>query len=127
MIHIEQLSPYLPYGLEFYGGSNIWKMIGLASDGAVVLDSGLHRIIIEPDQVGVEYQPILLPITGVFINGSDYEKAYKKEVPRMWGAAWCDSALHSFQEANYFFKNKFDVFGLIEKKLAEDASTLYKK
>lgn len=127
MIHIEQLSPYLPYGLEFYGGSNIWKMIGLASDGAVVLDNGLHRMIIEPDQVGTEYVPILLPIMGVFINGSDYHKAFEKEVPMAWGALWCDTALHSYQKVNYFFKNKFDVFGLIEKKLAEDASKIYKK
>lgn len=120
MIPCEQLAPYLAYDLEFYGGSDIWKMIGLAYDGAVVLDNGLRRMIIEPEQVGVEYVPILRHFNS-WCNIDDIKQTTEVG-KRLIGSNNVIFALQSTMDANFYFKHKFDVFGLIEKNLAEDAA-----
>lgn len=63
MIDEKILAGYLPYELQFSGGSDIWTMIGLANNGDVVLKNGLYAQAIDAANVGLEYKPMLKPFT----------------------------------------------------------------
>ena len=121
MIASEKLAPYLAHGLEFYGGGDIWSLYSMSIEGAVVLKNGLHTEVVHEDNVGVEYKPLLLPMS-LFTTNSDWEKKYTSEMPRVWSAEWPDYAAAIYRKASFFFQNKFDVFGLIGEGLAKDAT-----
>lgn len=140
MIPVTILSQYLPFKLQFEGGGDIWTLYSVGADGDIVLKNGLHTQVVNSSVVGVEYKPILSPISKlpnseVGIDGegfyspcevlSYYDNCFSKE--RFDAVLLSEKIKHGAFSANLtsrLFEWRFDVFDLIGQGFAVDLFTL---
>ena len=94
-LKIEDLAPYLPYGLKIKTNNQIREM--LASELHHSYYTSINNVI-----EGVGHKPILRPLPFKDFTSRDY----------------------SYNEWIFFFEQHHDVFGLIEQGLAIDINTL---
>lgn len=121
-LELKHLSPYLPYGLKLRGHTHgeIVEMSEVNENNVNVKDRGF--------QYGwwadmFDVSPILRPLSDLKDEIlCKYYVYYCSEKGLMVKAK--NELYTTLVDLNYFYKNHFDVFGLIEKGLAIDINTL---
>jgi len=123
-LKLEDLAPYLPYGLR----------INNKGIGSYILTVGsLERVL----EITETFKPILRPLSdltqeelieelGTHISHLDYVTYERKHYIKHYSHKyWLDDIPYAIYE--YLIKNHFDVFVLIEKGLAIDINTIDKE
>jgi hypothetical protein len=136
-IELKHIAPYLPYGLNWYcldKDSREWENLGLSK---IHLDNEILEIgnmDIEISELGIsddmEVKLILRPLSD---HTKEIEVNGEKFVPKDWlnenfigETIGTNIATWSHRAVDKLFEWHFDVFGLIEKKLAVDINSLNK-
>jgi hypothetical protein len=117
-LKIEDLAPYLPYGLKIKTNNQIIEM--LASELHHSYYTSINNVI-----EGVGHKPILRPLSDltedvvieIGIIGIDVDNVLNAVIHN-------DMSYMEYSVHTILVKNHFDVFGLIEKGLAIDINTL---
>lgn len=146
-LELKHLAPYLPYGLNFltnknkikYGEQTSLKSRGfsLDDDGNIVVEFLYKDDLIFSNQMK-SCQPILRPLTEIedyfkklfFEADEETTKYIDAEYLDTFGDMRIDNIMdHKIEYIpvgtyNLLLREKFDVFGLIEKGLAIDINTL---
>lgn len=129
-IDVIHLAEYLPHKVEFSGGGDRWTLYSVGADGDIVLKNGLHTQVVNHSGVGVEYLPILKPLSRFRDNEmrtsvqrvSDDLNCIRDENEFVnWYLAKDNPFLHQSDSVKeYMLKNHYDIFGLIGFGLAVD-------
>jgi hypothetical protein len=133
-LEIKHLVPYLPYGLKFLYNGNIYKMRWINRFGDIDYDS--QNDFIDPFPPNIFSKELDL-VKLMFRPLSDFQEEQIEEIKAIFDKNWCiayddffdalfqhDWDIHSmilmgpYEILQWFFKNHYDVFGLIEKGLA---------
>jgi hypothetical protein len=134
----KHLVPYLPYNLKFkeinYGGTHL--LCGI-----------IENELWFKDNYGDNYNSIISDesMKPTFHQLSDFQEEHIEEIKEFLDQKWCevyddffdalfehDWLMHTrilmcpYEILQWFFKNHYDVFGLIEENLAIDINTLNK-
>ena len=144
-IELKHLAPYLPYELQLYGASDIWVMHSLGVE-EICIANGLHTQTLSFDDCLTDYSPMLRPMSSLTkelyyeLSGKSESDSFgfwygkhngdndKREYIYYSGYTsrqyfLCDGyGQFSYKMMDFFFKNHFDVFGLVPAGLAMELS-----
>ena len=116
-LELKHLAPYLPYGLRLRDSDGIYKedRILIFENMKWLLDNG---------------RPILRPLSDLeylILNQKQQELKTKEDTLIYWSSRnYIDLDDICYNDIQWFLKNHFDIFGLIEQGLAIDINTLKK-
>ena len=139
-LEIKKIINYLPYELKFLYNGNIYKMRWINSIGDIEYSSQDDFIDPFPPNIFSKYLDL---VKLIFRPLSDFQEEQIEEIKSIFDKNWCrayddffdalfqhDWDMHSmilmcpYEILQWFFKNHYDVFGLIEDDLAININTL---
>jgi len=134
----KHLLPYFSYSLKvkFKNFDSIYDLLSIGGENEIMI---ISENKLDLDTVGIDgIEPILRPL-------SDFQEEHIEEIKAFLNQKWCqvyddyfdalfehDWLMHTrilmcpYEIIQWFFKNHYDVFGLIEDDLAIDINTLNK-
>ncbi len=135
----KHIIPYLPYKLKLYAGEYFLKNnLDVILDRLDVTTKTIDATNLEGNWFIDQVKPILKPL-------SNFQEEQIEEIKAFLNQKWCevyddffdalfehDWLMHTrilmcpYEILQWFFKNHYDVFGLIEDNLAIDINTLNK-
>jgi hypothetical protein len=113
----KKIGVYATTGIEFYGASDVFRLDGVKSNGDIVLTHSNGSFIVESENVGREYAPILKPM-GKFSEEEEERCALECSAPTN-GEPHPQITIDA-RRVEWLCRNHYDIFGLISAGLAVD-------
>jgi len=129
---LKKIAPYLPYGLQCYGASDVWTIHSMGIENI----SFFNGIILQEcsfDYFFTDYSLLFRPLSDltkeIEVDGNKITHSFnlfnvKNDIKCVYFINTIKDKTMCFYQAERLLEWHFDIFGLIEKGLAIDINTL---